>query len=123
MFALELKRMPLPQRGARNPRTLSRVRLSLVSWALHNGREMGSDPSRDTNDVASISSRCHRGSDPFSLPLCKAASAEEGWLRHQENCREASFDGADRVALVKKIYSSLNEPHRPRRIRPLGHFC
>ena len=48
--------------------------------ALHNGREMGSDPSRDTNDVASISSRCHRGSDPFSLPLCKAPRTLPGWI-------------------------------------------
>ena len=54
--------------------------------ALHNGREMGSDPSRDTNDVASISSRCHRGSDPFSLPLCKAVRWKETVASTSEFC-------------------------------------
>ena len=39
-----------------------RCRLTQVR---HEG-EKGSDPSRDNNPFAGISSRCHRGADPFS---------------------------------------------------------
>src|SRR5438034_9737923 len=42
------------------------------------------------------------------------SSAEEGSLRHQENAREATFEGADGVVLVQKISGCLNQPPRPR---------
>ena len=33
------------------------------------GGKLGSDPSRDKDNFASSSSRCHRGSDPISRPF------------------------------------------------------
>src|SRR5947207_12551825 len=46
-----------------------------------------------------------------SIRMELPSSAEEGWTRHQEKCCEATFDGADGVVLVHKMY--LVYQHHP----------
>ena len=40
--------------------------------------------------------------------------AKEGWTRHQQKCREASFEGADGVVGSTTDYRKLNQPPRLR---------
>src|SRR5437762_2766216 len=46
-----------------------------------------------------------------SIRMELPSSAEEGWTRHQEKSCEATFDGADGVVLVHKMY--LVYQHHP----------
>ena len=60
----------------------------------------------------------HTHKELFSSRLSPLLS-RGGVAAPSRKCREASLDGADGVVLIKKIYSWLNEPPRPRRIRCL----
>ena len=53
-----------------------------------------------------------------------APPGQEGWTRHQEKYREASFDGADGVVVQDQTENVVEpEPQPPPRLRRFGCFA
>ena len=51
--------------------------------------------------------------NPYLADRAIAPPGQEGWTRHQEKYREASFDGADGVVVQDQTEMFLNLNHHP----------